>query len=304
MPRGSMRGEHRGGRHRGTANRRTILIDRILAVGLELPTARPGEFVAALAGDQALPGDTRRALAPKLLLTSGGRGLELKALFRIVQDASVASKERRKAALAVSKVLLPERPAVTKWRATADQYGFAVNPERADEYRNKCDQLHKLKTSGRADIPAVAQTIGKLQADLDRILQRSPGPCPTKYDKTAIYEDRIRLQYFRAKLHAGRPLTDDEKTEEAHRRLRFESFTNGPEQTARRRRQELEALAIQLARERFFEKRTARLSRKAAAELRMLRWLYPPLPPSQILDGEDDWRAEDHPFTTEQPAAA
>ena len=113
-----MRGERRGGRKRGTANRRTILIDRIVAVGLGDPTGRPKDLVAALAEDPALPGDTRRAIAPKLLLTSGVRGLELKALFRIVQDANVASKERRKPALAVSKILLPEKPAVTKWRPT------------------------------------------------------------------------------------------------------------------------------------------------------------------------------------------
>ena len=131
-----MRGQRRGGRKRGTANRRTILIDRIVAVGLGDPTGRPNDLVAALAEDPALPADTRRAIAPKLLLASGVRGLELKALFGIVQDPSVSSKERRKPALAVSKILLPEKPA-GKWRANADQYGFAINPAIANEYRDK-----------------------------------------------------------------------------------------------------------------------------------------------------------------------
>ena len=47
MPRGSKLGERRGGRQRGTPNRRTVLADRILAIASARPTTsglttRPG----------------------------------------------------------------------------------------------------------------------------------------------------------------------------------------------------------------------------------------------------------------------
>jgi hypothetical protein len=303
MPKGSMPGERRGGRQRGTTNRRTILIDRILAVGLDRPTARPRELVAALVEDRALPGDTRRALASKTSLQSGARGRELAALFCIVQDASVSLKVRRQAALAVSKALLPEKPAVTKWRATPDQYGFAINPERANEYFDKYYRLRKLKSSGHFKSPAVVQAMRDLQADLDRILERSPCPCPSKYGRMAISDDLAQLGDLRNKRHAGDPLNDDEKAEEAHRRARVESYFNGPEETARRRRKELQDLSLRLRSQRH-EKGTAGLKRNAAATLRMLRWLYPALPPPKYQEGdEDDPRVKDHPFATEHPAA-
>jgi hypothetical protein len=65
MLRGSRPGERRGGRKRGTPNRRTILRDRILAIGLEHPTASQHAFLLKLVKDRKLPADTRIAVAPQ-----------------------------------------------------------------------------------------------------------------------------------------------------------------------------------------------------------------------------------------------
>jgi len=64
MLRGSRPGERRGGRQRGTPNRRTILADRILAIGLDQPTASLRVFLLKLVRDAKLPADTRMAVAP------------------------------------------------------------------------------------------------------------------------------------------------------------------------------------------------------------------------------------------------
>lgn len=63
MLRGSEPGERRGGRKRGTPNRRTILRNRILSIGLDHPAASQRALLLKLVKDQKLPADTRMAIA-------------------------------------------------------------------------------------------------------------------------------------------------------------------------------------------------------------------------------------------------
>jgi hypothetical protein len=65
MLRGSRPGERRGGRKRGTPNRRTILTDRILSIGLDHPAASQRAFLSKLVKDRKLPADIRIAVAPQ-----------------------------------------------------------------------------------------------------------------------------------------------------------------------------------------------------------------------------------------------
>jgi hypothetical protein len=65
MLRGSRPGERRGGRKRDTPNRRTILRDRILSIGLDYPAASQRAFLLKLVKDRKLPADTRMAVAPQ-----------------------------------------------------------------------------------------------------------------------------------------------------------------------------------------------------------------------------------------------
>ena len=63
MPRGSKPGERRGGRKRATPNKRTVLTERILAAASAHPKATGQELLCILLKDQALPADTRMAIA-------------------------------------------------------------------------------------------------------------------------------------------------------------------------------------------------------------------------------------------------
>ncbi len=65
MLRGSRPGERRGGRKRDTPNRRTILTDGILSIGLDHPNASRRAFLLQLVKHRKLPADTRMAVASK-----------------------------------------------------------------------------------------------------------------------------------------------------------------------------------------------------------------------------------------------
>jgi hypothetical protein len=65
MLRGSRPGERRGGRKRGTPNKRTVLANRLLSVGSGQPTASWSALLASLVKDQELPADIRMAVAVK-----------------------------------------------------------------------------------------------------------------------------------------------------------------------------------------------------------------------------------------------
>jgi hypothetical protein len=73
MPRGSKPGERRGGRKRGTPNKGTVLTERILAAAAANPVATPNELLSILVDDQALPADTRIAVARKAFLIGASR---------------------------------------------------------------------------------------------------------------------------------------------------------------------------------------------------------------------------------------
>ena len=73
MPRGSDKGERRGGRQRATPNKRTVLADRILAVASANPTASCDEIVAILIKDQVLPASSRVAVAQRWFAAAHSR---------------------------------------------------------------------------------------------------------------------------------------------------------------------------------------------------------------------------------------
>jgi hypothetical protein len=73
MPRGSRPGERRGGRP--TPNRRTVLTNRILAAAAVNPAPTANELVLILAKDQALPANTRMAIARKASLFARSRSM-------------------------------------------------------------------------------------------------------------------------------------------------------------------------------------------------------------------------------------
>lgn len=140
MGKGSKPGERRGGRQRGTPNKRTVLRDRILAAASTNPTATCRELLSSLVGDQVLAADIRigvaRRLHPQKPLkkanAGAGKSREMKPrsaghesrarshediastfarldlLLRVVRDTVAVEAERHKAASEIAEFFLPK----------------------------------------------------------------------------------------------------------------------------------------------------------------------------------------------------
>ena len=257
MSRGSKIGERRGGRERGTPNRRTVFVDRILAIAAERPAISADEFVKGLAEDQNLPADLRMAIArsasqPRAASSSTNKqrkdksaGVEpsntakqssLKMLFGIVLDTTVTADQRRKAALEATNYLLPKKPGMERWwiNAPVDEYGFVITPEIAAEYRDAKLELRRLSRS-RIKRPEDKKTKSK---NCGRASKRDPAqttvPLPVAIWEGPTGADDTTLIYFLQRRDEKTNLSEEESAEEAHRRARYESFFEGPERAARR----------------------------------------------------------------------
>ncbi len=350
MLRGSRPGERRGGRKRNTPNRRTILTDRILSIGLDHPTASRRAFLLTLVKDPKLPADTRIAVAPKCFpqkrsrssrtrrpqaltnirttiaqevlatvgsaVASGGSQTPaavpairdwnpqaIDGLFGVVQDATANPKARRKAALKIAEFLLPK---AAKEKLIADEYGFSINPNLANAYRDAQLELRALVNENEPTsiIPAIAKTINILKAYSGAILRRLQVPCPTKYGDKEVAKDYVRLMQFTRLRDNKTALTEAQKAEEAHLKVRFDLFAASPESIARRRRKALQDAERRFKRDRlsgdFF---AAPLSREEQNELELLRWLYPkPSRNRSQLDDDEFEIFRDCPFQVELPA--
>ena len=134
MPRGSKPGERRGGRQRTTPNKRTILTDRIVAAVSEHPSASRHELLAILVKDEALPADIRIAVARTSLPARAAGPVTLDVLLSVIQDATTAPAQRRKAASEVALHFLPKNPARGWPGAVADEFGFVISPKMATEH--------------------------------------------------------------------------------------------------------------------------------------------------------------------------
>lgn len=258
------------------------------------------------------------------------------ALLSIVSDASASAKARRKAATKLATYFLPKKPVNKRWRFTADECGFAINAEIAREYRAIDFELRDLKRHPSRDFPEIAQKIQKLQARIDAIRQRLQCPppkddgdegairqrphCPLPkgYGDKEFSDDWIKLETFARKREAGIALSTEEDAEEAHRKARFDCYAEGSEQTAGRRRRHLEDVDNLFRKNRVWGIGSRALSRKERDDLRLLRWLYPPLhrqsQRSDDIEAEAEAQAnaeaqadakprQSHPFRDEAPAA-
>ena len=281
MPRGSKIGERRGGRQRGTPNRRTVLADRILAIASERPTTSACQLVDILAKDQELPADIRMAIAREFLSAGRSRSVGASAVrssarkqrkaqstgprpsrqaigdwqhstacfalprTRLSQRSSGAKRRRRQRSISYQRSL-----AIRRWwvNAPADEYGFVITPQIAAEYRDSNYELRRLANS-RSNSPAISRKREKLRARLQAILHRLPCPCPSRYPMTERQHDKDRVIYFLRQREANNPLTEKEEAEEAHRRARVDSFDQGPESAARQR------LSVLRDKERIFKTR-------------------------------------------------
>jgi hypothetical protein len=223
----------------------------------------------------------------------------LDALFDIVQDLAAAPKIRRKAALKIAEFLLPKSG--KKATALPDEYGFTINPKLASTYRDIHLELRSLVNAPTDNIPANAQKIRKLEERSNAILRRLERPCPSKYGTQQAAQDYVRLGQFTSCRDNEIALTEAQDAEEAHLKARLGVFAAGPEQTARRRRQELEDAERRksLVSGDFY---APPLSRQERIDLKLLRWLYPKPHPILSPDRHDEAIVFGHPFLDELPA--
>ncbi len=128
MLRGSRPGERRGGRERGTPNRRTILSDRILAIGFDHPAASQRVLLGKLANDRKLPADTRIAITARCFPPKRTRSL------RRGRRGALAGTAIAQAALATGDAVggsngaqtPPAVPAIRHWNPKALDALFGV----------------------------------------------------------------------------------------------------------------------------------------------------------------------------------
>ncbi|MGB6659062.1 MAG: hypothetical protein WBE90_08190 [Xanthobacteraceae bacterium] len=236
----------------------------------------------------------------------------LDALLGIVQDVAADPRGRRKAALKIAEFLLPKIG--KKAKAVPDEYGFAVNPQLARRYRDIRRELQSLEGGPTRKIPAVAQMIQKLKAQVDAIRQRLEVPCPTKYSRDQWHQDLLRLIEFLELRANNTALTDAQDAEEAHLRARFDVFAYSPENIACGRLNALRT-AEQLYKKHLFwgdYSYAVSLSPKDERDLEFLRRLYwkaPQRPFSErgqsVYDDREELEAihGSHPFWHELPAA-
>jgi hypothetical protein len=255
---------------------------------------------------------TRRQGAAPVSVPREWTPLTLDALFGIVQDATADAKTRRKAAMKIAEFLLPKVP--KKAKTLPDEYGFLVNPNLASAYRDAQLELRALMTGPTHNIPAIAEKIKKLEARSDAIRRRLQVPCPTKYTNNEAANDYAKLLQFASLRESGGPLSETQKAEEAHRRVRFDVFAHSPEQVFRRRLVVLVDAERRSQKSRVFKDSFASpLSPKDQKELERLRWLYSKSSRSIFRGGGEpemsDNRREEfelsyyHPFKEEWPSA-
>jgi hypothetical protein len=172
--------------------------------------------------------------------------------------------------------------------APANEYGFAITPQIAAEYRDIKYELRR---------PAAPRKAAKLRARMQAILHRLQCPCPSKYGMDQRVADHNRLVYFWRQREAKNPLTEKEEAEEAHRIARVDSFDQGPESAARER------LSILRDKARRFKNASGpRLTWKERVDLRFLRLLYPQHSPYWF-NPDDDLLQQAYPLRDEPVAA-
>jgi hypothetical protein len=191
----------------------------------------------------------------------------LDVLFSIVRDDTASPAQRRRAAVAVAQHFLPKTPG--KKKVPVDEYGFAIAPEIAVEFRDVRLKYNQLLERRGSNHLTVAEQANKLEARMEKILLGLQCPCPSRYGVTQREADGKRLETFVRKRERKVFLTEADIAE-AHVLARTASFERGPEQKVRRTLKRLRKLDFH-RQEWFGEPLTSRQQN----DMRWLGILYP-----------------------------
>src|SRR5258707_3132249 len=260
MPRGSKPGERRGGRQRGTPNKKTALRSAALAAAATNPDISPLDY-----------------------------------LLGIVRDANASSELRFKADQTTLHFVHAKpgsaRPGDPAGPAKLiDGTGaFTIDNAVAKALRDDYHRLGELERKKCGD-PLSAAEVEEESKLGERIADRARAiGCPPGYGLKQAQKDSDRLHQLYCKRISppscrGGVLPDAEDTEEAQLRARVAAFDESPEGCARRRIRELEMQDFRRGR-----------SAAEQSELDRLRTLYPDLlldPDDPLTEAFKAWRRE------------
>ena len=256
MPRGSKPGERRGGRQRGTPNKKTALRDSALAAAATNPDISPLDY-----------------------------------LLGIVRDSNESSERRFKAAQTTLPFVhakpgsaRPGDPAGTA-KLIDGTGAFTIDNAVAKALR---DAYHRLGELVRKKDPLSAAELEEESNLRVRIGDRARAiGCPAGYGLKQAQKDSNRLHQLYCKRISppscrGGALPDAEDAEEAQLRARVAAFEESPEGCARRRIRDLEMQDFRGGR-----------SADEQNELDSLRTLYPDLPldpDNPLTEAFEAWR--------------
>jgi hypothetical protein len=260
MPRGSKPGERRGGRQRGTPNKKTALRNAALAAAAANPEISPLEFLLGFMRDPNVSSELRIKIA--------------QATLPFVHAKPGSAR--------------PGDPAGTA-KLIDGTGAFTIDHAVAKALRDDYHRLGELERKKCGDPLSAAEVEeeSKLRARIDDRARAIE--CPAGYGLKQAQKDSNRLHQLYCKRISppscrGGALPDAEDTEEAQLRARVAAFDESPEGCARRRIRELEMQDF-------------RGGRSAAEqnEFDSLRTLYPDLlldPDDPLTEAFEAWRRE------------
>jgi hypothetical protein len=249
MPRGSKPGERRGGRQRGTPNRKTALTNAAFVAAASNPDITPLDFLLGIMRDHTVPPELR---------------------IRVAQAAAPFVHAK------------PGNPQLADPMTNAKQIEgtseFVIEPGLARTLRDDSARLtqfafrtHSPSAPGGPLDPAEIEEEAMLSA---RVAETARAiVCPANYGPKEARKDRDRLHHFYCKRISppscgGGALSEAEDAEEAQLTARVAAFEESPEGRARNRIVELE-----------FDSFSRALTDTETEELESLRKIYPDLPP-------------------------
>jgi hypothetical protein len=252
MPRGSKPGERRGGRQRGTPNKKTLIKNALFLAAAADPNRSPLDFMLALMRDPQVSLDLRIDVAvaaapfvharPKPVRNKhsdpidlkfkslevkqgadGSGGLQpLDFLLGVMSDPAASPRQRVKAAAIGARY----SHAYAGWHealamiVVEDEFGFKVDPElaraeRDDQGRERWLRAFKSRSAEGQAAQRELEQIGKRRAERVALVKFPDGY--TAVDREA---DQKRLGALYSKRLSREKLTPEEEAEEAHLAVR------------------------------------------------------------------------------------
>ncbi len=305
--RGSRPGERRGGRQKGTPNKKTAYARAVVAAHAGQENVSSLDVILAVMREPHVPLGQRVKMALKALPyvhakakagqpdelgddrakpETGGSMAHVNANARaatekvnqeltpldflqsVIRDAKTPAALQIKVAQAIIPYIRPKRSLRAKPPAIiTDRYGFAVDRESA---RKLCNKVARIASLRRRRNPADQKLIMRLRQELNQMTAALQCPCPSRYSIENAETDRQALERLWRKRRSHKNLNAIEDVTLAHINARYMAFSFGPEIQNRAQLAELKE------KERLFRKKFGPpLTYREQALILCLSTLYP-----------------------------